>query len=397
MNKKFKIILFTLLFSTNYLGYSTAEEKLSPEEQFNKNLEKRARTDDTNFHYYPKIESDSPNLFGGASTLKQNEIFARGSVYYFNNRGLINQQGLLSSGGLPSHLQGTAQIGWGILDNLLFSTSIPFKYFLSGNPALSDPWINLKYRILENPFILSVQAEGKIPLGEGINSVPPYGTVDFNAGGMLLATKSFYPFFIQAGAGYRYRFPFQSVQNNQAVTSKYSDQINYLLNFGYNFDEIGFMFDLSGFGYYSLGTSLGTGTSSMNYLTIRPNVTYKLNNLEFNISGYIPILGLNMDYPIGINAGATIKNAFEYSKIFNLMFSKKIDSFDLEKVKDFSPVVKGKDLYLNTCSKCHALIDPENKTFDEWEPVIDRYRQKKILTKNEHSALLEFLKFYKEN
>lgn len=63
-----------------------------------------------------------------------------------------------------------------------------------------------------------------------------------------------------------------------------------------------------------------------------------------------------MDYPIGINAGATIKSAFEYSKIFSLMFSKKINPPDLEKAKDFSSVVKGKDLYLNTCSKCHALV-----------------------------------------
>lgn len=44
---------------------------------------------------------------------------------------------------------------------------------------------------------------------------------------------------------------------------------------------------------------------------------------------------------------------------------------------------------------CFSL-NPQVKTFDEWEPVIDRYRDKKLLTKSEHSALLEFLKYYKD-
>lgn len=143
MNKKEQVILLTLLFSFNYLNTSIAEEKtpekelLTQDEEFNKNLEIRGKTDDTNFHYYPKLETDTPNLIGGASTLKQNEFFGRASAYYFFNRGIINSNGLLTTGGLPAHLQGTAQIGWGVLDNLLFTASIPFKYFLSGNPALS--------------------------------------------------------------------------------------------------------------------------------------------------------------------------------------------------------------------------------------------------------------------
>lgn len=395
INKRVQISLITLLLSTNCLSSSIAEEEKSFEE-FTKEIETRSRTDDTNFNYYPKLELDTPNIIGGAATLKFNEVFARASVHYFHKRGLLNTQGLLSTNdGLANHAQGAIQIGWGILDNLLFTTSVPLKYFLGGSFGVSDPWINLKYRIIESPFILSVQAQGKLPLG-AVNSANPansFGTGDFNAGGMILATKSFKPFFVQAGAGYTYRFPFSSTQNNQIVTSKYSDRLNYFLDAGYNFEDTGIMLDVSGFGHYPLGS----GTATANYLTVRPNITYKFNNMEINASGYFPIAGINIDYPLGGSIGYTIKGAFTYPKVLNLMFSKKIDPPQLEKVKDFTTVARGKEIYLNTCSKCHALVDPATKSYDEWIPVIDTYREKRLLTKSEHASLLEFLKFYKEN
>ncbi|MFN8575254.1 MAG: hypothetical protein U0354_00205 [Candidatus Sericytochromatia bacterium] len=403
MNKKVKVSILTLLFclnSFNYTNNSIAEEQtveeLSPEEAFNKNLGIRANTDDTNFHYYPKLELDSPNLIGNAATLKQNEVFARASLYGLYNRGSINTNGqLITTSGLPSHVYVGVQLGWGIFENLLFTGIVTGKYFFSGNPAPSDAWLNLKYKILEAPFILSIQGQGKMPIGSS-SSNPPYSTGDYSAGGMLLATKSFESFFIQAGAGYNYRFPLQGIKNNQIIPVKYADQINYFLDIGYNLKDYGFMFDLSGFGNYSIGSYLETNPS-FNYITLRPNITYKFNNMEVSLAGYFPISGLNMDYPIGVNAAYTIKNAFEYSKVFNLMFSKKIDPQTLEKIKDFSSVTKGKDLYINTCSKCHALVDPEVKSIDDWTTTVDRYREKKVLTKSEYSALVDFLKFYKEN
>lgn len=42
------------------------------------------------------------------------------------------------------------------------------------------------------------------------------------------------------------------------------------------------MFDVSGFGNYPIGSSLQT-TASINYLTVKPNISYKINNLEFNV------------------------------------------------------------------------------------------------------------------
>lgn len=394
INKKLQITLLALLFSLNHLSSSTAEEDQSYE-NFLKETETRARSDDNNFNYFPKLELDTPNLIGGAATLKFNEVFARASAYYFHKRGYLNDQGNLSpNDGLNNHIQAGVQVGWGILDNLLLGLTVPTRYFIGGSFGVSDPWINLKYRIIESPFILSVQAEGKIPVGaSNTGNINSFGSGDFNAGGMLLATKSFKPFFIQLGTGYIQRFPFSNLQNNQLVTNQYTNRLNYFFNAGYNFEETGIMIDASAFGHYPLGSGIVTA----NYLTLRPNVTWKFNNMEINLSGYVPISGLNIDYPIGINAGYTIKGFFEYPKILNLMFSKKIDPPELEKAKDFSPVIKGKDIYLNSCSKCHALVDPSIKTFDEWVPVIDRYREKKLLTKSEHSSLIEFLKYYKEN
>lgn len=388
----FKFISMLVLSSLLVSGNSLAEEEFyTKDEVFNLEIERKAREDTTNFHYYPKIGLGQPNLFGGAATLKQNEVFARLFVSGIINRGFINAAGQSTTGGLPTYLQGGLQLGWGILDNLLFTASVPARYFLSGSPNLSDPWINLKYRIIESPFILSVQAEGKIPVGNA-NISPAFGSGNLDAGGMLLATKSFEPLFIQAGVGYRYRNSYQIVQNNALTSGKYADQLNYVVNFGWNFKTVGMMVDISAYGYYPLGS----GTTSYNFVTVKPNLTYKFMNNEANLSVDVPLFGLNIDNPISINAGFTFKNSFEYPKFFTLMFSRKIDAETIEKKKDFSQVVRGKELYLNTCSKCHALVDPDIKTFEEWEPIVDRYRTNKVLTKPEHSAIIEFLRVYRD-
>lgn len=390
-NNKLKIAVLSILLSFTSLNNSLAEEPTNPDEAFNKNIETRARTDSSNLHYYPKIEAGNANLFTGAATLKQNEIFARLDIISLINQGTINAQGALTTGGLASNIQPTIQIGWGVLDNWLFSASVPLKYYFSGNPSLSDPWLNLKYKIIDSPFMLSIQADGKLPLGNAASS-PPFGSGYAEAGGMILATKSFDPIFIQLAGGYRYKFGYQSVVNNQVTNSKNSDQIDYLLNVGWNFESTGLMADVTAYGYYPVGS----GTSSYNFLSIRPSVTYKMLNYDFNLAFDKPLFGRNIDYGFGINGGVSIKTAFEYPRVFNLMFSKKIDLPILEKKKDLSEVTKGKELFINNCSKCHALVDPDIKTNEEWEPVIDRYREQKILTKAEYSAIIEFLRFYKD-
>ena len=409
LQNKLKLISLFLIFSTFSSFISLAEvapdnekkeeEKvLTPEEVHNLQIEKKAREDFNNYHYYPKIELGTTNLFGGATTLKQNEIFARAFASFLLNRGLLDTNGSQITGGLANHLQGGLQIGWGVLDNLLFTASVPAKYYFTGSPGLSDAWLNLKYRFIDNPFNLSLQVEGKIPSGS-VTSIPPLGTGDLNIGAMALITKSFepvLPLFIQAGAGYRYRSFFQTLVNNQLVDNKYSDQINYALNAGWNFQSTGWMGDITAYGYYPMGQATSVNNISYNFLTVKPNITYKFNNMEGNFSVDIPLIGRNIDNPISFNAGVTIKNSFEYSRIFSLMFAKKIDAETINNKSDFTQVNKGKELYLNTCSKCHALIDPDIYTYEKWELVVDRYKDRKILTKQEHSAIIDFLKVYKK-
>ncbi len=369
------------------------EKKLTREEVFNLKIEKKAREDSNNYNYYPKIELGTANLYTGATTLKQNEVFARGSASFLFNQGFVNLDGSQAQGGLPNHLRGVLQLGWGVLDNLLFTASVPAKYFLSGSPALSDSWVNLKYRFIETPFNLSFQLESKIPSGNS-NTNPPFGSGDLEAGGIFSLTKYFNPIFFQIGAGYRYRASYQSIVNNQYIQNQYPSQLSYVFNTGWNFD-FGGMIDVSAYGFVPLGTSTSNSYLNYNYLTVKTNLTHKFNNMEANLSADFPVITLNSEKPISINAGFTIKNSFEYARVFSLLFSKKIDAEAIEKKSYFTDVVKGKELYINSCSKCHALIEPDIYTDEKWEAVIDRYRERKILTKSEYSAIIDFLKAYK--
>jgi hypothetical protein len=285
----------------------------------------------------------------------------------------------------------TLSLGWGIIDNLFFSATVPYKFYLAGQGnGVSDPWLSLKWRLFNDPFIFSLEAEGKLPLGK-VTKIPPFGDGQADAGLMALMTKSFDPVYIQAGAGFKYRFPLSIEQNKVISTVNYAHQIPYFVDFGGflpNWKNLGF--NIMAYGYYPLGF----GNPSSNLLSVSPNITYKVSNFDFNLSYNQVIIGSNIDYGWGVYGGFTYKNSFEYPKIFNLLLLPKIDAEDLDKKKELASVETGKQLYINNCSKCHILVNPDTYTIDKWEPIVDRYRERKLISKSEHKAILEFLTTY---
>jgi hypothetical protein len=239
----------------------------------------------------------------------------------------------------------------------------------------------LKWRLINDPFILSVQADGKLPLGNTVK-VPPYGEGQVDAEIMAFITKSFEPMYVQLGGGFKYRFP--------AGTISLTNQIPYILDIGVflpNIKNLGF--DVAAYGYYPVGS----GTSSSNLLSILPNITFKYLNYDFNLSFNKAIFGTNIDSGFAIQGGVSIKSSFEYPKVFNLLLLPKIDPEDLDK-KELKNYETGKNLYINNCSKCHILINPDAFKMDKWEPVVDRYRDRKLISKSEHKAIIEFLSAY---
>jgi hypothetical protein len=369
------------------------EEEIADEAK-KKEIEERAKTDTYNLNYYPKTQLSAPNLFTGAATLKGNEVFGRLGLISFFLQGKLDSKGAFTASTENlSYLLPTASVGWGIIDNLFFSATVPYKFYLAGQGnGVSDPWLSLKWRILNDPFIFSLQLEGKLPLGKA-TKVPPFGEGQADAGIMALVTRSFEPFYIQLGAGFKYRFPLVIEQNKVLSTVNYAHQIPYMVDIGYflpGFKNLGF--NITAYGYYPVGY----GNPSSNLLSLLPNINYKNSNYDINLSFNKIIIGSNIDTGWGIQGGFTYKTSFEYPKVFNLLLLPKIDVEDLDKKKDLSAVENGKQLYINNCAKCHILVNPDAFKMDKWEPIIDRYRDKKLISKREHEAILEFLTTYTE-
>lgn len=358
----------------------------------NKEIEERAKINTFNLNYYPKVQLSTPNLFTGAATLNGNEVFARLGLISFFLQGKLDSKGnFATSTEKLSYLLPTLSLGWGILDNLFFSATVPYKFYLAGQGnGLSDPWLGLKWRILNEPFILSLQADGKLPLGS-VTKVPPFGEGQADAGLMALITKSFEPVYIQLGAGYKYRFPLTSEVNKVISIINYAQQIQYIVDIGVFlpfFKNLGL--NIAAYGYFPVGS----GNQSSNLLSILPNITYKYSNFDINLSFNKIILGSNIDTGFAIQGGFSLKNSFEYPKVFNLLLLPKIDAEDLDKKPGLENVETGKKLYINNCSKCHILINPAAFKMDKWEPIVDRYRERKLISKSEHKAIVEFLAGY---
>jgi len=392
------IYFLSLTFGLECLTKSFAEEEktIDPKKE---EFEKTAKTDSSNLNYYPKLNLGNSNLFTGATTLKGNEVFARLGVNTIIPTGYWNENGVLEKKDQAISLTPTLTLAWGIIDNLFFSASVPYKFYLTGTNGISDPWISIKYKFWDDPINLAFQIESKIPVGDSLQTYP-FGDGQTDVGGMILATKFFDPIYFQSGLGYKYKF---SKANKDGTVIKPTDNLSYVLNVGSNlsslsnfFPEYTFfdnlMFDFSFYGYIPVAS----GTKTGNILSITPNLTYKFSNMDINLSYHQTLLGNSVDRYSGIFAGVTFKESFKYPKIFELILAPKIDKETLDDVNTSSVNQKGKMAFVENCSKCHLLVDPKAYKIEDWQMIVDKYKEKKLISNKEYNRIIEYLNDYIE-
>jgi hypothetical protein len=341
-----------------------------------KELEKTSLEDKNNLNYYPKLNFLSPLLFTGANTLQMNEVF-------FSIRSISS---LSKNTSTSIFITPFLSIGYGLFDNVFLYTSIPYKFYLNeGINGLSDSYIGAKIKFLEGDNNFSFQIDNKIPLGNKL-SKPNLGDGQIDIQGSLLYTRNFDIFYIQSLLGYNYRFPYTA--NNQ--TTKLSDELVYLIDIGSkikNFEN--FTINISFDGFLPI---LFNNLSTYKYLSISPNITYNFLNFDASLGIYKILFSKNYLDTWGINFGITIKNKVEYPSIFKLLLLEKIDSDKLISIKgDNDERLK---IFINNCNRCHAIINPNQLGIEDWNKKIEKYRQKKIITKSEEIKIKEFLEDY---
>jgi len=395
---KQKLLLLTFIFFSLAVNpVSLAQEENDPEALVkNQEILEKANNDSFNLNFYPKLPFANYPLFTGAATLDGNEVFAGVGVSSIFPLGSFDQTGkTVTASSKFTTLNPVLNLGWGVVNNLFFSASVPYTFYLrsEGGNGLADPRALLKYRFLAEPVQLAIQLDGKIPASM-LNQNQQIGDGQIDAGGLILLTKNFSDFFFQAATGYRYRFPLSKTDTSGTVsTIKYSDQIPYLLNFG---GKIPFFrnlsADLSFYGYAPIG-----GSQLMTeILAIRPNIQYNFVNFDASLSFSKTIFALNNDNNFSLQLAVSLKNNFNYPRIFNFLLAEKIDPEDLA-FEDNKELQAGRKFYINQCSRCHMLVSPTAYPLSKWESFLNRYERDKIISKKEENEIRKFLAEYLKN
>lgn len=385
------ILIFFLFFSKSSLAIDIIpnpfDENLTDIE---KELEKESLENKNNLNYYPKLNFLSPLLFTGANTLKMNEFFLSIRNISSLSKNVTNSDLSINNNTSSSiFVTPFLNIGFGLFDNVFLYSSIPYKFYLNdGINGISDAYLGGKIKVFqkENNNI-AIQIDNKIPIGNKL-SKPALGDGQLDIQGSLIYTKHFDFFYFQALLGYNFRLPY--IANNQSIKS--SDQIIYLFDIGTRIKNYeNFMINISLDGFLPVSFD---NLSQYKYLSISPNITYSFSNFEASLGLYKIFLSRNYYDTWGINAGITIKNKFEYPPIFKLLLSEKIDTdklISLSKENDDNLKV-----FINNCNKCHALVNPNQFNLEDWNKKLEKYRQKKIITRIEEFKIKEFLKEYIE-
>lgn len=391
-----------------------SQEDLEKELKF-KEIELRGKKDIYNFNYYPFFNlSREAELITGATTLKFNEVF--GNINFLPTLSFINTTlDNKTYTALNMDYMAIVNVGWGITDNLMLSATIPYKLTTEKN-SFSNPWINLKLKVLDEPFTLAVQADAKIAPKQFItNDLLALSDSQHEFGGKLLFTKSFEELwlfdkpFLQAGLGYRYRVPVPTLNaQNEIDTDTYSwaNKGLYFIELGLPFKifEEQFLFDLTTHGNFLFDNK----NSTINAISVRPNLIWKaptiftkFANVDLNLGfDILALKDVNSNFYLNASIGFNYKENFSYPEalinsisVFRLLLATKIDPEDIDKKEELKEI-KGKTAFINNCSKCHALIKPSIYKLKEWEPIIRKYRNKKLISKSEEGAIIDFLEEY---
>lgn len=172
-------------------------------------------------------------IFGGAWVQKKNVYFLRVySSYLFSSREYNYQGDELDLyeehlGYADSYFRDISIIiysEYGLSEHLTFIGELPFKSLtlkrsvagfyardeIATNSGFADLYLAGKFKILNDPLAISVQAGTRLPMGyekQPANNGPRLGSGDVSVEGHVLVGASFYPLpiYFSGSAGYRYR------------------------------------------------------------------------------------------------------------------------------------------------------------------------------------------------
>jgi hypothetical protein len=176
-------------------------------------------------------------VFAGAWTMKRGQMYNKLSVNYYYTKKNFDEHGHKHS--LPNDGEFyDFNLIWyqeyGLLDKLTILSSIPYKHlhyeddnFESESWGFGDIELGLKFCLLENPVVLSVQSKVKIPEAYDENKDVPLGNGQWDGELRILLGKSLWPFpaYFGVEGGYMWR------------AEAPADEFKYLLEFGYTISE----------------------------------------------------------------------------------------------------------------------------------------------------------------
>lgn len=388
---------------------SVAEEK---KEEVSNETTTKISLPQHSMNFYPRIILGKNNMpFYGAETLGEGEFlfntFSKFN-YIYNYTGSNN---IYTQNTNKKSVSLVPNFSLGLFtDNLTFNLSYPLDYNFSNINLNSDFYGSFTLRFLQEPFTISLQPTFKYSYF-GYEKDVRDG--DHNAGINLLVNGYFDSFYTQCMIGYNYRFPY--TYSKQSV--KYPDELNYVASVGYflplsDFSfipkefEKSFILNITAYGNVSLDSapsnllsgnlSLGFKNEESDFL-LSVDKTFMVKNDFQNFS-----IGLGWSYKTDFGKLYTLALGqfpnFNAPKLGRALSMANIPKTDPEKIMalELIGVEKGKKLYVENCAKCHALVKLDIFDQETWEKKIHNYKVKKVLSKSEESAIIDFIKEYKK-
>ncbi|MFN8671836.1 MAG: hypothetical protein U0457_07075 [Candidatus Sericytochromatia bacterium] len=366
-------------------------ENKTEKTEFQEKVEEKSKKN-TSMNFYPRLALNNDNIFfSGAETLEAGDFVFNAPISSYYN--------------YDTNISVTTPVNFSLglfSDNLTLNGQYPLKLENGVFNYSTDIYASFLIKLLSKPFTLSIQPKAKISIFPSTAN-DGYQTVGLD----ILFNKDFENFYIQGLAGYKYKI------NN------YNTQVfDYVLSTGWTPDNElkNFSTALSFYGNKNIFTSDKNNTKE-NFLSSRVDFLWRfpdfnllfIDNLDLDLyleqsiitSGINPYSGLGASLTYKIDFGELLKRIapnFDQPKLLKALSMANLPKTDAEqiKAKNIINADRGRDLYINTCSRCHALISINKFNKKEWEEKIHNYRIKKVINKAEESAIMDFISKYKK-
>lgn len=409
----FLLSSLALLFLCEPSLNSIAEEEKTEAVTEETILKEKINSPDHSMNFYPRIIFGKNNTpFYGAETLGEGEFLFNTFGKFNYNYNYTNATGTYTQNTTKKSISLVSNFSYGIFtENLTFNLSYPVNYNFSNINLNSDFYGSFTLRLLQEPFTISLQPTFKYSY---FGYEQDIRDGDNNVGINLLLNKFFDSFYTQGMIGYNYRLPYTLSK----TSAKYPNELNYVATIGYflplnNFSSLipkefekSFVLNITGYGNVALDSapsnllsgnlSLGFKNEENDFL-LSVDKTFMVKNDFQNFS-----VGLGWSYKTDLgklynSALAQFPN-FNAPKLGRALSMANIPKIDPEQIMalDLKGVEKGKKLFVESCTRCHALVSLDIFETPTWEKKVHNYRIKKVLSKSEESAIIDFIKEYKK-